>query len=136
MVNVDGVVLGNYRTSIAGRDLNRFFHRYNQFQEVTLIRSIADKISPLIFLDFHGHSAKRNVFMYGPNYGVDHKHYLTCRLLPKIISKLTNAFRYYSCLFKISECKINASRSVMLRETKVAFAYTIEASSHGYGPKV
>ncbi len=31
MVNVDGVVLGNYRTSIAGRDLNRFFHRYNQF---------------------------------------------------------------------------------------------------------
>lgn len=25
MVNVDGVVLGNFRTSIAGRDLNRVF---------------------------------------------------------------------------------------------------------------
>jgi len=26
MVNVDGVVLGNLRTSISGRDLNRVFH--------------------------------------------------------------------------------------------------------------
>jgi len=25
MVNVDGVVLGNFRTSISGRDLNRVF---------------------------------------------------------------------------------------------------------------
>jgi cytosolic carboxypeptidase protein 2/3 len=27
MVNVDGVVLGNFRTSIVGRDINRYFHR-------------------------------------------------------------------------------------------------------------
>jgi murein tripeptide amidase MpaA len=26
MVNVDGVILGNFRTSISGRDLNRVFH--------------------------------------------------------------------------------------------------------------
>jgi murein tripeptide amidase MpaA len=26
MVNVDGVVLGNFRTGIAGRDLNRMFN--------------------------------------------------------------------------------------------------------------
>lgn len=115
MVNVDGVVLGNFRTSIAGRDLNRFFHLPDRFEEISLVRSLAEKHHPLVYLDFHGHSAKKNVFMYGPNYGVDHRYFLTCRLFPKIISKLTETFRYYSCIFKISECKANASRSVMIR---------------------
>lgn len=27
MVNVDGVVIGNFRTGISGRDLNRVFHK-------------------------------------------------------------------------------------------------------------
>lgn len=76
------------------------------------------------------------MFTYGPNYGVDHKYYLPCRLLPKIISKLTNAFRYYSCLFKVSESKVNASRAVMIRDFGVIYSFTIEASSHAYGPKI
>ena len=41
MVNVDGVVLGNFRTSIVGRDINRFFHRPDQYEEVALIRTVA-----------------------------------------------------------------------------------------------
>ena len=73
--------------------------------------------------------------MYGPDYGVDHKHYLPCRILPKLVSKATKAFRYYSCIFRISSCKVNAARSIMLKEYNVSFAYTIEASSHAYGPK-
>lgn len=31
MVNVDGVVLGNFRTGIVGRDLNRCFHVQDYF---------------------------------------------------------------------------------------------------------
>ena len=125
MVNVDGVVLGNFRTSIVGRDINRFFHRPEQYDEVNHIISIAQKSNPFIYLDFHGHSTKKNAFMYGPNYSIDHKFYLPTRLYPKIISKMTPAFRYYSCIFKISTCKINTSRAVMLRDMNVSFAYTI-----------
>jgi hypothetical protein len=40
--------------------------------------------------------------MYGPNYPIDHKHYLTSRMFAKILSKNTPAFRYYSCVFKIA----------------------------------
>lgn len=29
---------------------------------------MAAKNNPQIFLDFHGHSAKKNVFIYGPDY--------------------------------------------------------------------
>jgi len=32
MVNVDGVVLGNFRTGIGGRDLNRMFNKPHLFE--------------------------------------------------------------------------------------------------------
>lgn len=31
MVNVDGVILGNFRTGIMGRDLNRCFYQYEPY---------------------------------------------------------------------------------------------------------
>jgi len=41
MVNVDGVVLGNFRTGIMGRDLNRQFLNGNIYNEISMIRKIA-----------------------------------------------------------------------------------------------
>ena len=41
MVNVDGAVLGNFRTGIGGRDLNRMFNRAESFNETNLIKKIA-----------------------------------------------------------------------------------------------
>jgi hypothetical protein len=29
----------------------------------------------MMFLDFHGHSIKKNVFMYGPEYPITEKYY-------------------------------------------------------------
>lgn len=73
--------------------------------------------------------------MYGPDYGVDHKNYLQCRILPKFISKMTPIFRYYSCVFRISNNKITTGRAIMLREHNVTYAFTIESSSFSYGTK-
>ena len=65
MVNPDGVIFGNYRTNLAGLDLNRKWDGYDNFlvfPEVTAIRSyIADlhkdkKIRMIV--DLHGHSKK------------------------------------------------------------------------------
>lgn len=135
MVNVDGVVLGNFRTGISGRDLNRMFSQPQSFPEINLIRSIALEDKPFIFLDFHGHSAKKNVFVYGPDYAIDSPFYLPSRLLPKIISKKTSAFRYYACMFKINSCKQNTGRAIMLRDHGVNFSFTVEASAFSYGPR-
>lgn len=41
MVNVDGVVVGNFRTGIGGRDLNRVFNNCNNFNEIKLIKKLA-----------------------------------------------------------------------------------------------
>lgn len=38
MLNVDGVVLGNFRTAIMGRDLNRQFHNPSAFPEIKQMR--------------------------------------------------------------------------------------------------
>lgn len=41
MVNVDGVVLGNFRTGILGRDLNRCFRSVEGCNEIKMLRKIA-----------------------------------------------------------------------------------------------
>jgi murein tripeptide amidase MpaA len=74
MINPDGVVFGNYRTGLAGKDLNRKFKAksIDLFPEVINLRKYVEKNKKeleckiLYFLDFHGHSIKKNVFLYGP----------------------------------------------------------------------
>lgn len=85
-----------------------------------------------MYLDFHGHSVKKNVFAYGPEFPLIHKYYYECRLFPKIVSSKTEMFRYYSCIFKISEFKESTARAVILRNFKIPLTYTIEASNGSF----
>jgi murein tripeptide amidase MpaA len=64
MVNVDGVVLGNYRGNAHGYDLNRCWDResFHKLPEITLIKRELKRIHrkwPIeLILDLHGHSSK------------------------------------------------------------------------------
>ena len=40
----------------------------------------------LMYLDLHGHSVKKNVFAYGPEYPIYDLNYIKCRLFPKTLS--------------------------------------------------
>jgi hypothetical protein len=74
MVNPDGVVLGNYRTSLSGKDLNREFVNPDEFifPEIYNLKKYVWKLKNLykkdflMYLDLHGHSTKKNCFTYGP----------------------------------------------------------------------
>ena len=74
MVNPDGVVIGNYRTGLSGRDFNRQFTDPDPslFIEVFQLRKYVQKCKWIyqknfnFFLDFHGHSVKKSAFSYGP----------------------------------------------------------------------
>lgn len=83
-----------------------------------------------MFLDLHGHSVKKNVFLYGPEYDIWETNYYKTRIFPKIISNRTPMFRYYSCLFRVAEFKKTTARAVVLRN--VPHCYTIEASTGFY----
>lgn len=72
MVNVDGVVLGNFRTSLRGADLNRKFkidaESLLKDDEVGWVKNLAYEYNKNIhtYLDFHGHSTNKGAFLYGP----------------------------------------------------------------------
>ncbi len=78
MMNPDGVVAGNFRTSLCGRDLNRMFKSDETYliPEVVALKSLVAQLKSefksrlLFFLDYHGHSVRKNVFLYGPEYEI------------------------------------------------------------------
>ncbi len=67
----------------------------------------------IMFIDLHGHSVKKNVFIYGPEYPIFELNYFKCRLLPKILNDMTEMFRFYSCIFTISYGKRNTARAIL-----------------------
>lgn len=74
MLNPDGVILGNTRTGVAGKDLNRKYMKNGEFvfPEINGIIDYVAKLKEkygkkLLFLvDIHGHSTRKNSFFYGP----------------------------------------------------------------------
>lgn len=73
MMNVDGVINGNYRCSLAACDLNRKWIKPSRvlhppvYHMQKLCKQLMDieKKSFFLYLDLHGHSAKKNIFNYG-----------------------------------------------------------------------
>lgn len=131
MLNPDGVVIGNFRTSLCGRDLNRQFRTNADFliPEVRGLKQLVLSLKSefknrfIFFLDFHGHSIKKNVFLYGPQYDIWENNYYRTRIFPKLLAGRTEMFRYYSCLFRIADFKKTTARAVILNN--VPHCYTI-----------
>lgn len=140
MLNPDGVALGNYRTGISGKDFNREYKDPDRevFPEIYAFKKLVAENKAiygdnlLMFIDFHGHSVKKNVFMYGPEFPIIDRNYYEARVFPKILSSHTEMFRYYSCIFKISAAKATTARAIFLRKLMISCSYTIEASNGSY----
>ncbi|KAM6958777.1 cytosolic carboxypeptidase 1 [Aplochiton taeniatus] len=150
MLNPDGVINGNHRCSLSGEDLNRqwqnpspelhptIFHTKSLLQYLAAIQR-----APLVFCDYHGHSRKKNVFMYGcsvketvwhSNNGAsscDLHEDLGYRTLPKILSQMASAFSMASCSFVVERSKETTARVVVWREIGVLRSYTMESTLCG-----
>ncbi|XP_058685460.1 cytosolic carboxypeptidase 2 isoform X2 [Poecile atricapillus] len=94
MLNPDGVVVGNSRCSLVGRDPNRAYGMAlpGSFPGVWHLRAMVQRVleerEVLLYCDFHGHSRKNNVFMYGCDAGGDGTGTrLRQRVFPLMLSK-------------------------------------------------
>lgn len=139
-LNPDGVVIGNYRSNFAGVDLNRQWVAPQQTLHPTIyhtkkmLNKIKQERGILIFCDLHGHSRKKNSFMYGCNKAADggFNSWTKVRLFPRLLAKLNPIFDINSCKFKVERSKYGTGRVVVWKTFEVTNSFTLENSFHGY----
>ncbi|XP_005077924.4 cytosolic carboxypeptidase 4 [Mesocricetus auratus] len=150
MLNPDGVINGNHRCSLRGEDLNRQWLLPQAHLQPTIYHAkgllhylCSIGRGPVVFCDFHGHSQKKNVFLYGCSMketlwqagctvgGSALVEDVGYRMLPKILDKLAPAFSMNSCSFLVEKSRASTARVVVWREMGVCRSYTMESSYCG-----
>ncbi|XP_069318759.1 cytosolic carboxypeptidase 3 [Eulemur rufifrons] len=138
MLNPDGVIVGNYRCSLAGRDLNRNYTSLlkescpSVWHTRNMIRRLMEKQEVLLYCDLHGHSRKENIFMYGCDGSERSKAlYLKQRIFPLMLSKnCPDKFSFSACKFNIQKSKEGTGRVVMWK-MGIRNSFTMEATFCG-----
>ena len=142
MLNIDGVIFGNYRLNILGKDMNRLWTPNIPFnsdecdQSSLYINSIIDIIKKtlnnrniFLYCDFHGHSGKHNYFLYGcPKEGNENYH----KKFMEIYAKKSNIFSLNDCVHKIMPKKMNTCRALLNNVFSVDLSYCLETSMFSY----
>ncbi|GLD93209.1 hypothetical protein PINS_up001801 [Pythium insidiosum] len=137
VLNPDGVVLGHTRCALSGVDLNRQWHAPSAALHPTIycakqlvVRSLARRV--VLFCDLHGHSRKKNVFLYGCD--TKRRPNPKARAFAKALATHAAARRFVSladCSFKVSRDKETTARVVLANELRLAWSFTLEASFGG-----
>ena len=71
MLNPDGVIVGNNRCSLSGKDLNRQYRTVMResypsvWHTKLMIRRLLEECGVAVYCDLHAHSRKHNIFVYG-----------------------------------------------------------------------
>ncbi|XP_078540699.1 cytosolic carboxypeptidase 2 [Lissotriton helveticus] len=85
----------------------------------------------LLYCDFHGHSRKSNVFMYGCNNKHQQAQKLHERVFPLMLGKnAPDQFSFQSCKFKVQKSKEGTGRIVMWK-LGIGNSYTMESTFGG-----
>ncbi|XP_061138911.1 cytosolic carboxypeptidase 4 isoform X11 [Syngnathus typhle] len=151
MLNPDGVINGMNRCDLNRDDLNRqwckpdpvlcptIYHTKGFLSYLSSIRR-----TPLVFCDYHGHSRKKNVFLYGcsvketlwqsgstfdtaalkenPGY----------RTIAKALDRIAPAFSFNSCNYLVEKSRSATARIVVWKELGVLRSYTMESTFNGF----
>uniref|UniRef100_A0A3B4E4Q3 tubulin-glutamate carboxypeptidase n=1 Tax=Pygocentrus nattereri TaxID=42514 RepID=A0A3B4E4Q3_PYGNA len=150
MLNPDGVIHGNHRCSLSADDLNRQWLKPNPDLSPTIyhakgflyyLNSIGR--TPMVFCDYHGHSRKKNVFLYGcsvketlwqsgsPVNTASIKEDPGYRTIAKTLDRIAPAFSFNSCNFLVEKSRASTARVVVWREMGVLRSYTMESTYNG-----
>ena len=123
MLNPDGVILGNYRTSTTGDDLNRVWKHPSKRRHPTIWH--AKKLingHTHLFVDMHTHSRKGNAFVYGCE--------KAARDIPNRMCRMSNLVSRRGSDFTVQPEKDSCARIVVWK-MGVVHSYTLETSYAG-----
>ena len=105
MLNPDGVILGNYRCNLSQVDLNRQWIDPNKklhptiYNTKQMIKRMKEERDLVLYCDFHGHTRKKNCFMYGCSKDSSKKE----QIFPAIVKTNLNTFSFKDCCFLIQK---------------------------------
>lgn len=136
MLNPDGVARGNYRTNLVGVDLNRRWLNPSKllhptiFYSKRLLKEFKDQ--SMVYIDFHGHSRKRNVFMYGccssEKEVNHHRNNNLIKVIPNLMGQKNKLFSINDCKFANEKEKESTGRVVVFKELGILASYTLEST--------
>lgn len=118
MMNPDGVLVGNSRTSFAGCDLNRRWGKPNEiihpeiYNTKQMILKLSTQRNLAFIIDCHGHFGTFNSLFYC-NFKENKK---TCKLFPYICSRLSKIISYQQCTFAMPKYKLSTERISLFNE--------------------
>ena len=133
MLNPDGVINGAYRCGLAGVDLNRCWIEPSKklhptiFHAKAMIKKLIEDYDIVMTIDFHGHSRKKNIFMYG----CSGRSRLRERIFPKLLERVSEIFSFKDCVFGLQKSKESTARIVLYKEVGINNSYTLESSFCG-----
>ncbi|XP_061532628.1 LOW QUALITY PROTEIN: cytosolic carboxypeptidase 4 [Phycodurus eques] len=151
MLNPDGVINGTNRCDLSREDLNRQWCKpdpilcptiYHSKGFLYYLNSIGR--SPMVFCDYHGHSRKKNVFLYGCSVKetlwqsgstVDTaglKEDPGYRTIAKALDRIAPAFSFNSCNYMVEKSRSATARIVVWKELGVLRSYTMESTYNGF----
>ncbi|CAI2365726.1 unnamed protein product [Moneuplotes crassus] len=141
MLNPDGVIYGNYRCSLLGFDLNRRWLDPRKHLDPTIyylkkmMKVFQEETQIELFCDLHGHSRKKNAFMYGCTYdnkeGKGFTKNFKLRSFPSLLSNKNDFFNFKGCSFKLEKSKEKTGRIVCFKELGILHSYTQESTFYG-----
>lgn len=138
MLNPDGVINGNYRNNILGKDLNRLWTdpRSNVCPTIHYTKTLISQTKPVFYCDFHGHSSISNCCLYGCSQSSKTAKVITKpyrfneeRVFMKIFEKYAHYYDKISSRYTISKAKIRTARAIMYNELNVTMSYCLETST-------
>ncbi|XP_011558325.3 cytosolic carboxypeptidase 2 [Plutella xylostella] len=137
MLNPDGVIVGNNRCSLTGKDLNRQYRTViretypSVWHTKVMIRRLQEECGVAMYVDLHAHSRKHNVFIYGCESRRFSDKRLQEQVFPLMLHKnAADKFSFENCKFRIQRSKEGTGR-VVVWMLGVANSYTMEASFGG-----
>ncbi|XP_059081285.1 cytosolic carboxypeptidase 1-like isoform X2 [Tigriopus californicus] len=163
MLNVEGVINGCHRCGLTGDDLNRqwdkphpilhpsvyhakgilaYCHQILKTSHLPDKKQQADQ--PFLFCDFHGHSRKKSIFLYGcsgdeswlpsdSDRSTNSSHTENQnKMLADLLHNRFQGFERKSCRYAIEKSRESTARVVVWREFKVQHSYTLESTFCGF----
>eukprot|EP00095_Tigriopus_kingsejongensis_P004431 maker-scaffold1899_size25246-snap-gene-0.5 protein:Tk04431 transcript:maker-scaffold1899_size25246-snap-gene-0.5-mRNA-1 annotation:"cytosolic carboxypeptidase 1" len=142
----------SHRCNLIGEDLNRCWDHPHSILHPSIFHAKGIlayccqvlQTDPFLFCDFHGHSRKKGIFLYGcspqeswlpSDMNKLDEHSIDPKALADVLHDNFPGFEQKSCRYSVEKSRESTARIVIWREFKVPRSYTLESTFCGFNKR-